>query len=207
MTSFRLVLGTRNAKKLRELERLLAPYDQVKLGCLADIPDSIEVEETGKTFEENANLKASEQARHLRQWVLGEDSGLSVEALGGAPGVYSARFSGDNATDESNNALLLEKLAGVPLEKRTAWYTCHMALADPLGEIKFNCEARCYGRILTKQMGTGGFGYDPLFEIPEYHRTFGELGDTVKSILSHRARANRMFVPKLLSLVNTHISS
>lgn len=201
MTLFRLVLGTRNAKKLRELELLLAPYEEVELSCLADIPDSIEVEETGMTFKENAILKATKQARHLRQWVLGEDSGLSVDALDGAPGVFSARFSGDQGTDESNNKLLLERLDGVPLEKRTAWYTCHMALADPLGEIKFNCEARCYGRILTEQKGTGGFGYDPMFEIPEYHQTFGELGNTVKSILSHRARANRIFVPRLLSLI------
>ncbi len=203
MAKFRLILGTRNSKKLSELQRLLAPYPHINLGCLADIPDSIEVEETGTTFEENAILKAAVQARHLRQWVLGEDSGISVDALGGAPGVYSARFSGDNATDESNNGMLLEKLAGIPMEKRTAWYTCHMALADPLGEIKFSCEARCYGRILTEQKGTGGFGYDPMFEIPEYHRTFGELGDTVKSILSHRARANRMFVPQLLALLKT----
>ena len=110
---FRLVLGTNNAKKLRELEYLLAPYD-IELSCLADMPDPIEVEETGTTFKENATLKATEQAKHLRQWVLGEDSGLSVDALDGAPGVYSARFSGDNATDEKNNALLLEKLQGVP---------------------------------------------------------------------------------------------
>ena len=200
--AFRLVLGTNNPKKLRELELLLRPYN-VNLSCLAEIPDSIEVEETGTTFEENAKLKATEQAIHLRQWVLAEDSGLSVDALDGAPGVYSARFSGEDATDEKNNELLLEKLNGVPLEKRTAWYTCHMALADPLGEIKFNCEARCYGRILTEQKGTGGFGYDPMFEITEYHQTFGELGDAVKSVLSHRARANRMFVPKLLSLIAT----
>lgn len=202
MALFELVLGTQNPKKLLELKRLLAPYDNFRLSCLADFPDAIEVEETGTTFKENAILKATEQARHLRRWVLGEDSGLSVDVLNGAPGVYSARFSGDNATDESNNALLLEKLNGVPLKKRTAWYTCHMALADPLGAIKFNCEARCYGRILRDQKGQGGFGYDPMFEIPEYHRTFGELGDTVKSILSHRARANRIFVPRLLALAN-----
>ena len=202
--AFRLVLGTNNSKKLRELELLLSPYD-VDLTCLANIPDSIEVEETGTTFEENAKLKATQQAVHLRQWVLAEDSGLSVDALDGAPGVYSARYSGENATDEKNNALLLEKLNGVPLEKRTAWYTCHMALADPLGEIRFNCEARCYGRILREQKGTGGFGYDPMFEITEYHQTFGELGDSVKSLLSHRARANRMFVPKLLTLISNAV--
>lgn len=201
MPTFRLVLGTRNTKKLRELKYLLAPFD-ITLSCLAEIPNSIEVEETGTTFEENANLKASEQATHLGQWVLGEDSGLSVDALGGAPGVYSARFSGNEATDESNNALLLEKLKDVPLEKRTAWYTCHMALSDPEGNVRINCESRCYGRILKTQKGTGGFGYDPMFEIPEYHLTFGELGDTVKSFISHRARANRKFVPKLLSLIN-----
>lgn len=203
MSRFQLVLGTHNAKKLRELEILLRPYDDVELRCLADIPDSIEVEETGTTFEENAILKASEQARHLQAWVLGEDSGISVEALGGEPGVYSARFSGADANDESNNALLLERLKGVPLEKRTAWYTCHMALSDPSGEIRFNCEARCHGRILLEAKGSGGFGYDPLFEIPEYHQTFGELGDTVKSILSHRARANRILVPGLLEIINS----
>ncbi len=199
---FRLVLGTNNAKKLRELEYLLAPYD-IELSCLADMPDPIEVEETGTTFKENATLKATEQAKHLRQWVLGEDSGLSVDALDGAPGVYSARFSGDNATDEKNNALLLEKLQGVPKEKRTAWYTSHIALADPLGKVHINCESRCYGRILTEQKGTGGFGYDPMFEIVEYHQTFAELGNTVKAMLSHRARANRIFIPKLLSLIKT----
>lgn len=198
--AFRLILGTNNAKKLKELQRLLAPYD-IDLCSLAEIPDSIEVDETGTTFKENAALKASEQAKHLRQWVLGEDSGISVEALDGAPGVYSARFSGENATDESNNALLLERLDGLPFEKRRAWYTSHMALSDPLGEIHITCEARCYGRILTEQRGTGGFGYDPMFLIEEYHKTFGELGDTVKSVLSHRARANRMFVPKLLALI------
>ncbi len=199
---FRLVLGTNNAKKLRELEYLLAPYD-IELSCLADMPDPIEVEETGTTFKENATLKATEQAKHLRQWVLGEDSGLSVDALDGAPGVYSARFSGDNATDEKNNALLLEKLQGVSKEKRTAWYTSHIALADPLGKVHINCESRCYGRILTEQKGTGGFGYDPMFEIAEYHQTFAELGNTVKAMLSHRARANRIFIPKLLSLIKT----
>ena len=198
--TFRLILGTHNAKKLRELELLLSPYD-IDLKSLATMPDSIEVEETGTTFKENANLKASEQAKHLGQWVLGEDSGISVAALDGAPGVYSARFSGEGATDETNNALLLEKLSGIPPEKRTAWYTCHMALADPLGKVHINCESRCYGRILSEQKGTGGFGYDPMFEIPEYHLTFGELGDVVKSVLSHRARANRKFVPQLLSLV------
>ena len=200
--TFRMILGTHNAKKLAELEYLLRPYD-IELASLATVPDSIEVDETGTTFKENANLKASEQAKHLRQWVLAEDSGISVEALDGAPGVYSARFSGEHATDESNNQLLVEKLEGVPKNKRIAWYTSHMSLADPLGVVKINCESRCYGRVLTQPRGTAGFGYDPLFEIREYHKTFGELGNTVKGLLSHRARANRMFVPKLLTLIGS----
>ena len=200
MEKFSLTLGTHNAKKRRELETLLAPYP-IELRSLADIPEAIEVDETGTTFEENAILKAQQQAMHLNCWVLGEDSGLSVEALDGAPGVYSARFSGPEATDETNNALLLERLKDVPAEKRTAWYTCHMALSDPTGKIHINTQDHCYGRILTAELGSGGFGYDPMFLIPEYDMTFGQLGDCVKSILSHRARANRKFVPQLLAMI------
>ncbi len=196
---FNLVLGTHNQKKRRELEILLAPYG-IQLMTLGEFPNALEVEETGETFQANAALKATVQAKHLGQWVLGEDSGLSVDALGGAPGVYSARFAGLDATDELNNALLLEKLADAPLEKRTAKYTCHMTLSDPDGNERINCFGECHGRILFKQAGKAGFGYDPLFEIPEYHQTFGELGDAVKSVLSHRARANRKFVPQLLEL-------
>ncbi len=200
MKPFELTLGTHNAKKRRELELLLEPYP-VKLRSLADIDNAIEVEETGSTFEENAVLKAQQQAQHLGCWVLGEDSGLSVQALDGAPGIYSARFSGDEATDETNNALLLEKLTDVPAAKRTAWYTCHMALSDPQGKIHVNCEAHCRGVILKKEFGDAGFGYDPLFLIPEYSMTFGQLGDTFKSLISHRARANRQFVPRLLEVI------
>ena len=203
MKPFVLVLGTRNAKKRKELEYFLAPYDTIQLRSLDDFPDAIEVDETGATFQANAKLKATEQAVHLGQWVLGEDSGLSVEALDGAPGVYSARFSGEDATDEKNNALMLEKLTGVPLEKRTAWYTCHMTLSDPEGIVHVDCEAECRGRILEAPRGVSGFGYDPLFEIPEYSLTFAELGDAVKAVLSHRAKANRQFVPQLLNLVHS----
>lgn len=203
---FRLVLGTHNAKKLREMKMLLADLD-IDLVSLADLPDPIEVDETGSTFQENAELKASEQAIHLRQWVLGEDSGLSVDALDGAPGIYSARFSGPQATDETNNALLLEKLKGIPREQRTAYYTSHMALSDPLGKIHFNCEGHCHGIIRTQPSGSGGFGYDPLFELAEYHLTFGELGDSIKSVLSHRARAHRLFLPKFRSVLASQLAS
>ena len=195
-----LVLGSHNRKKLGELAELLSPHG-LALKTLADFPEAIAVAETGRTFAENARLKATEQARHLQAWVLGEDSGLSVDALGGAPGVLSARFSDPGSTDERNNRLLLEKLAGVPLEKRTAHYTCYAALADPEGNLRAESEGICRGRILLAPAGSGGFGYDPLFEIPEYHHTFGELSPAVKSVLSHRSRAIRQIVPQIIALV------
>jgi len=195
-----LVLGSHNRKKLGELADLLEPHG-LSLKTLADFPNSIEVEETGNTFGENARLKAVVQAKHLGQWVLGEDSGLSVDALGGAPGVWSARFSDPGATDERNNALLLEKLKDVPLEKRTAHYTCHAVLSDPRGEVRAESEGFCCGLILKTAAGSGGFGYDPLFEIIELHETFGELSPAVKSVLSHRSRAIRQLVPHIAALI------
>lgn len=200
MSAKTLVLGTRNRKKCVELEPLLAPYG-FRLLTVADLPDAIEVEETGTTFQQNAGLKAAQQAKHLRQWVLGEDSGLEVEALGGAPGVYSAHYAGKHGDDAGNNGLLLKNLAQVPLEKRGARYVCHIALADPQGNVVIDVEEYCRGRIRLEHAGVAGFGYDPLFEVVEYHKTFGELGLEVKSVISHRARAVRQFVPKLLDLV------
>jgi XTP/dITP diphosphohydrolase len=195
-----LVLGSRNKKKLGELVELLQPYG-FELRSLADYPHAVEVEESGDTFAANAGLKATVQAQHLGEWVLGEDSGLCVDALGGRPGVYSARFSGPGATDESNNRQLLKELAGVPLEKRRAHYVCHATLSDPQGVVRAESEGHCYGRILLTEAGSGGFGYDPLFEIPEYHRTFGELSPAVKAVLSHRARAMRGLLPQFLQLL------
>jgi XTP/dITP diphosphohydrolase len=194
-----VVLGTRNAKKAEELRELLVPQG-IELRSLADYPEAIEVVEDGETFAANAALKASRQATQLRTWVIGEDSGLCVDALDGAPGVYSARYSGPNATDERNNARLLEALADVPLPARSAHYVCHIALADPSGEIRARSEGQCRGRIIFQPRGSNGFGYDPLFEIVELHQTFGQLGSVVKGVLSHRARALRRFLPKLLAL-------
>jgi len=196
-----LVLGTHNKKKGIELTELLAPHG-FALRTLADFSDAIEVEETGTTFAENAVLKARVQATHLGCWVLGEDSGLAVDALEGRPGVFSARFSGPNATDEMNNAKLLQELADIPLERRTAHYVCHAALSDPHGNVRAESEDYCRGRILFQPSGSGGFGYDPLFEIPEYHRTFGELGSTVKTVLSHRARALRAIIPQIIAFAD-----
>ncbi len=195
-----LVLGTTNAGKKRELTLLLEPYG-ISCRSLADFPEAVEVAETGTTFAENAALKASQQARALGQWVLGEDSGLVVDALAGGPGVYSARFSGPEATDAANNALLLEKLTGVPGPARTAHYACHAALADPTGTIRAIGAGRCCGQITVDASGDGGFGYDPYFLIPEYHRTFGQLAAAVKALISHRGRAIRGLLPTIVRLL------
>lgn len=192
-----LVLGTRNAGKLRELEPLLSPLG-IRCRSLDGLAGAVEVEETGSTFAENAALKASQQAVAVARHVLAEDSGLLVDALDGAPGVYSARYSGPGATDERNNDLLLERLAAAdPARGRGAAYECHMAVAAPDGEILVTASGRCRGVIATSRRGSGGFGYDPLFIVPEYHATFGELGPSVKAVISHRARALRRLVEML----------
>jgi len=192
-----LVLGTTNAGKLRELEDLLAPTG-IPCRSLAGEPRAVEVEETGGSFADNAALKAAAQARALGAWVLAEDSGLVVDALGGAPGIYSARFSGAGATDAANNALLLERLAAHRGAARSAHYACHAALADPSGAIVATAAGTCGGLIATAPSGTGGFGYDPLFVVPEYHRTFAGLPPVVKAVISHRARALRAMLPALV---------
>lgn len=196
-----LVLGTHNRKKARELVDLLAPIG-LGIKTLADFPDAPEVDETGDSFAANAALKAVAQARHLGRWVLAEDSGIVVDALNGAPGIYSARFAGPRATDEENNRRLLAELGDTPLERRTAHYVCHATLADPAGTIRAESSGSCHGRIRFEPAGTAGFGYDPLFEVVEYHHTFGELGDRVKTVLSHRARAVERLIPKLMALVD-----
>ena len=204
MSKFKnLILGTHNAKKAGELRDMLEPLG-FGVKTLADFPNAIDVVEDGSTFEENAALKATQQALHLDAWVIGEDSGLVVDALKGAPGIYSARYASleneSNAGDEANNQRLLRELADTPLEKRTAHYVCHIAISDPQGNVRANCESKCCGRIRLQASGTGGFGYDPLFEIIELHKTFGELGPNVKSMISHRARALRRFVRLLRSI-------
>jgi len=196
-----IVLGSGNRHKGVEMSEIFAPAGIV-IQTLADLPEHIDVVEDGNSFEENAIKKATEQARFLNRWTIAEDSGLSVVALNGAPGIYSARYSGSEATDEKNNDLLLENLKDVPLEKRNAWYTCFMVLSDPDGKVRFKTEGRCCGRITIERRGHNGFGYDPLVEIVEYHKTFGELEPSVKRAISHRARATRQLIPVLINLID-----
>ena len=192
----RLVIGSRNAKKVKEMKALITPawappawaaqWDVVGLDIFPNAP---EPDETGATFAENARIKASEFARAIGEWVLADDSGLAVDALGGAPGVYSARYAGTHGDDAANNEKVLAELAGLPPEKRGAAFVCHLAISDPAGNIRLEAAGQCRGRIIQSLEGTHGFGYDPMFLIPEYHKTFGELPPTVKQQLSHRCRA------------------
>ncbi|HVL15635.1 MAG TPA: non-canonical purine NTP pyrophosphatase, partial [Gemmata sp.] len=158
----RLVLGSRNKKKLKEMLDLLGDLG-LDLTDLTPYPDAPEVEETADTFVGNATLKATQLAPVLGAWVVGEDSGLCVPALGGAPGVYSARYSGKQGDDAANNAKLLREMAAVPPEQRAAYYVSTAVLANPTGKVVASVEGRCHGVILDAPRGTGGFGYDPLF--------------------------------------------
>lgn len=200
MTAPILVLGTRNAKKRREIEEILGDLG-LELRDLSQFPAVPEVVEDGVTFEANARKKAAETAHALGQWTLGEDSGLVVPALDGQPGVYSARYAGTQGDDAANNRKLLAELVTMPPEKRAAYYVCTAALADPSGQVRAVVEGRCWGRIISEQRGAGGFGYDPYFLIPEYHQTFGELSARVKHALSHRGRALLQLRPILRQLL------
>jgi XTP/dITP diphosphohydrolase len=194
-----IILGTHNAKKLHELQQWLVGTP-ITACSLTDFPNAIVVDETGTTFAQNAMLKAVQQAKHLQRWVLAEDSGIAVDAIDGRPSVYSARYAGPQANDEANNDHLLEALSAVPFDRRTAHYVCQLCLSDPEGTVRAEATGYCRGRIATARRGSNGFGYDPLFEVIEYHKTFGQLPAIVKRSISHRSRALTRLLPKLLQL-------
>lgn len=198
-----LVIGSQNAKKRDELVHLLGP-EGIAVKTLADFPDlTHDVEEDGDTFEHNARKKATEYAQALGQWVLADDSGLCIDALNGEPGVYSAHYAGTHGADDANNALVLEKLAATPAEKRSAHYVAMLVLAAPSGEVRAETRGECHGRIISEPRGENGFGYDPLFEVREYHRTFGQMGPAVKRAISHRSRAMRAMLPRIVALLGS----
>lgn len=184
-----IVLATRNAGKIKELKELLAGFGLTVLGLDA-FPDIGEIEETGTTFAENAALKARTVAQATGLIALADDSGLMVDALSGAPGVYSARYSGENATDETNNQKLLEVLRDVPEAKRACRFVSLVAAVAPNGAEAL-AEGRWEGRVLFSPRGVGGFGYDPLFLDLELGRSAAELSREDKNARSHRGRALR----------------
>lgn len=185
----KIIVATRNAGKVNEFKEMLGRlgYD---VESLLDYETAPETDETGSTFEENAELKSREAAAYFGHAVLSDDSGLEVDALDGAPGVYSARFAGEDKSDEANNALLLEKLADVPAEKRTARFVCALSLAKPSGET-LTVRGTMEGVIGFERKGTNGFGYDPLFVIPSLNQTAAELTKSEKASISHRGQALR----------------
>lgn len=191
----RLLIATRNKHKVQEIRSILG--GQFEYSSLADFPDAPEVKEDHGTFEGNARKKAVEIASWLRKCgrhlstptiVLADDSGLEVDALGGEPGVHSARYAGKQGDDAANNRKLLEMLKNVPSEKRTARFRCVIAIAGPEGNAAI-AQGACEGRIGFEPRGNNGFGYDPLFVPDGYEQTFAELGSDVKDKISHRARA------------------
>ena len=183
-----LLLGTRNAGKVSEIELILGDVPW-RLRSLQDLPDIPTPAEIGDTYAANAIIKAQFYARETGVIALADDSGLEVEALGGAPGVLSARYAGEGASDADRRRLLLSQLANVPLDDRTARFVCAVAIAAPDGHVLNVSEGTCSGKIIFEPRGTGGFGYDPLFVPDGFDQTFAELADSIKNQISHRARA------------------
>lgn len=190
-----LVVATTNPGKLREIQEAL-DLPGLAIVSLAEFPGAPEVIEDGETFLDNALKKALAIAQYTGKPALADDSGLCVDALGGAPGVFSARYAGEGATDESNNQKLLAALAGVPRERRTARFVCVIAVAVPDGAAIFS-EGTAEGLVLEEPRGEGGFGYDPLFHSPELGAGFGEVTGGDKLKVSHRGRALRELSLKL----------
>ncbi|UCH52123.1 MAG: XTP/dITP diphosphatase [Chloroflexota bacterium] len=192
-----LLLGTNNQAKIREYRSLLTDLDQ-KLVTLTEQGISVEVDEAGDSLEENARLKAAIIAEKSQMLTLADDSGLEVDALGGEPGRLSARYAGENASDAERIAYLLKRMNGVPREKRAARFRCVIALATPAGKVKV-CSGECPGFITLEPRGEYGFGYDPIFYLPELGKTVAELPLEQKNRISHRGQAARKAVKALKS--------
>jgi XTP/dITP diphosphohydrolase len=193
--TFKLVAATKNKGKLKEIAELLAdlPCEVVSMAQLG-IEDDIE--ETGATFEENALIKAKSIWNKTGETVMADDSGLEVDFLDGAPGVYSARYAGEGASDEDRNRKLLDALDGVPADKRTARFVCVIAVVFADGSTR-TVRGVCEGYIATEPVGNNGFGYDPLFYVPEIGMTIAQMGAELKNSISHRGNALRKMMEEL----------
>jgi XTP/dITP diphosphohydrolase len=201
----KLLIATRNKGKVREYEGLLASL-AVRITYLSAEGIDVEVPETGRTFADNAIQKAQRYARVSGLLTLADDSGLEVDALGGEPGVFSARYAGPGASDEQRYRLLLERMKGVLWEDRSARFRCVIAVAEPDGET-YTAEGVCEGVIALAFEGEHGFGYDPVFYLPEHGQTMAQLAPEVKNRISHRARAARGIKPILARVLRRdHVS-
>ncbi len=187
----KLIVATSNPGKLKEMQKYLKGLDwdlQLK-------PKTLEVEETGTTFAENACIKASQVAKALGEWAIADDSGLAVDALNGSPGLYSARYG---TTDTERIERLLRELGNN--NQRQARFICAVAIARPDGSIALQAEGICCGEILTAPQGTEGFGYDPIFYVPQYQQTFAQMPSDLKQKISHRGQAFEALLPQLSQL-------
>ena len=184
----KLVLATRNQGKVREIGEILKDENRIELLSLRNYPDAPDVVEDGTTYEDNAIKKAAVLAEYTGHLTIGDDSGLAVDALDGAPGVHSARYAGENASDQDRIAKLLEALQDVPDDRRSGRFVCAVAIAEPHAQVQV-VRGICEGRIIRAPRGTSGFGYDPVFVPAGYDKTFAELGDEIKNQISHRAKA------------------
>ena len=194
----RIVLATKNKGKIKEMRQLLAPM-HIEVLSLADFAPVDDAEENGATFAENAMIKARYYFAHTGIPCLADDSGLEVDALGGRPGVYSARYSGEDATDQTNNAKVLQEMEGVEAEKRTARFRCSMALVGDGTEL--TTDGTCEGILLAEERGSGGFGYDPLFYVPKFERTLAEMSSDEKNGISHRGAAVRKMAERIAEMM------
>jgi XTP/dITP diphosphohydrolase len=185
-----IVLATHNAGKIREIEQILQPLGYSCVSVKDVLRDEQEPEETGSTFAENALIKATYYMKRTHMPCLADDSGIVVDVLQGRPGVYSARYAGEDCNDERNNEKLIRELAHVPYEQRTSHYACVLVLVWPDGSA-LTAEGTCEGIIRDTYAGTGGFGYDPLFYLPELGKTMAEVSMAEKNALSHRGKALR----------------
>ena len=194
-----VIIATKNKGKAKDFEAIFNPFGYEVL-TLNDVADDMDVEETGSTFEENAVLKAEALAERLQTFVIADDSGLEIDALNGAPGVYSARYAGEAKSDEANMEKVLTELANVADDKRTARFCCAIALAGPNMETK-TAFGTCEGEIAREKKGTNGFGYDPIFFVPSLRKMMAELGPTEKAAISHRGNAIKQIKAELPNLL------
>jgi XTP/dITP diphosphohydrolase len=195
-----LIVATRNKGKVREIREALKGLG-LRIYALSDLPDTLEIEEDGKSFNENALKKARFYSKVFGKLTLGDDSGLEVDSLNGMPGIYSARYAGERASSQENNRKLLKEMEGIPLSKRGARFQCIMALVSPDGKEAMT-EGSCKGRIGMREKGRTGFGYDPLFILPKYGKTMAELSLKEKNKISHRGKALRKLRKKIRIFMN-----
>lgn len=197
----KLVLATRNKNKIKEITALLTEFP-ITIETLDAYPDAPDIEETGRTFQDNALLKAQGISNATGHWAFADDSGLEVDALNGEPGIYSARYAGEGCTYEDNNKKLIKAMEGIPFEKRTARFRCVIALVSPEKKL-WKVEGSLEGFIALESCGTNGFGYDPVFFYPPKKKCLAEMSLEEKNEISHRGKALKNFIKVVQSIISS----